>query len=203
MVYRILKDTPHVQWIDNFSKVYLSKVPRVSRGTFKDSLWTGIANKKYTGNDNIDLSVIRDENKQIIHAMPSQLELWDNLDVFYSEMKKTDREGMEYFRHSWVKKLDVDNVPLRPTVNERRYPELHSSLLKSVSSMDHMIPEKLLKDNIGSNIGLLKVLRSIVDEVDTARVKRYRVLLSDIDIYWRIMKVCSELFMLCDIRVTD
>ena len=69
--------------------------------------------------------------------------------------------------------------------------------------MDHMIPEKLLKDNIGSNIGLLKVLRSIVDEVDTARVKRYRVLLSDIDIYWRIMKVCSELFMLCDIRVTD
>lgn len=193
---RVIKDQPHIQWIDNFSKIYFSKVPNVQQGTFKDALWTGIANKKYTGPNDIDLAVVRDDNNNVIHGMPSHYALWENLGALYSEFKETDGEGMEYLQHSWVEKLDVDNVPLRPEVSKSRYPRLHASLLKSVSSLDHMIPEKLKKDNIGSNIGLFKVLRSILDDVEGARVKRYRVVLSDIDIYWRIMKV-YEIYCFC------
>jgi hypothetical protein len=64
------------------------------------------------------------------------------------------------------------------------------------NKLDVLVPERLSKENVGSNIGLLEILKDISTEMAGRRVKRYRVVMSDINIHDRIMKVVIYLYLL-------
>jgi hypothetical protein len=187
---RYIKDGPHVQWIDNFTKNYNRKKPDLTVGSYSACLWTGIANRIYTGDTLIDLGVKYALDFSIVPVMPPTLDVfWEQLPVFTEQMAVIDREGMYYARRSFVDRFKVNNVPLSPHVDEKTNPTVHKMLAKKVDSIDKLVPERLMPDNIGSNLGLIKVMRSIITELMAARAKKYRVIMSDVAIFNPILKV--------------
>jgi hypothetical protein len=183
-----------VQWIDNFSKNYNRKKPDMTIGSYSACLWTGIANRVYTGDAVVNLGVKYALDFTIIPAMPPTLEVfWEQLPIFIAQMAVIDRDGMYYAQHSFVDKFKVNNIPLSPHVDEKTNPVVHKMLAKKVDAIDKLVPERLMTANIGSNLGLIKVMRSIITEVMAARVKKYRVIMADCAIFSPILKVivCS------------
>ena len=164
-------------------------------GTFSSCLWTGIANRVYSGESIIDLGQKHAMDGSIVSAMPPTVnEFWARLPVFVNQMALIDREGMFYSKNSFVEKFQVNNVPLSPHVDENTNPVVFKMLEKHVDALDKMIPERLMTANIGSSIGLLAVMRSIITEIKNQRVQKYRVVLSDVAIFNPILKVIVQNF---------
>ena len=86
------KAHPGVQWIDNFSKVYNLTKQDYRKGTYSSCLWSGICNRKYTGEAPVDMSLQYDDRKQIIPGTPK--ELFDCEDAFMSRIKQVDDGGV-------------------------------------------------------------------------------------------------------------
>jgi hypothetical protein len=162
------------------------------KGAYKSCLWTGIANRQYHGTKHIDMRLKYDDQMSIIPGMPDNLWEWE--DEFLALYQRVDQESMEYLSRSLLVKFSVDSVPLRPVVSEEKYPKVYASLHGMNNKLDVLVPERLSTHNAGSNIGLLKILKEISVELDGRRVKRYRVIMSDINIHDRIMKVTFIVF---------
>ena len=75
---------------------------------------------------------------------------------------------------------DVTRVPIK-----RDSPESNQA-----DADRFFVPKGILGHNIGSNAGLLKLLMNA--RRDEAGLPNYSVLLVDVNIYWRIMKVCYD-----------
>jgi hypothetical protein len=71
----LAKETPHVTWIDNFSKIRAVVNPNMNSGTYKLCLWTGIAQFKYHGTAVISTLVKRTDG-HILPIMPTKDELF-------------------------------------------------------------------------------------------------------------------------------
>ena len=162
----------------------------MTKGSYSACLWTGIANRVYSGDPVIDLGVKYAVDGAIVSAMPPTLDVfWEQLPIFMSQMTVIDGEGMEYSKRSFVERFKVNNIPLSPHVDEKTDPNVHKMLAKCVDAIDKLVPERLITANIGANLGLIEVMRSIITEVMDARPKKYRVIMSDVAIVNPILKV--------------
>lgn len=160
-------------------------MPSMKRGTYSSCLWTGIANRKYTGGLDISLEYKHTDNGQLVTAMPP--DLWQNEIRFLDLYQDMDESPEDYLQSSLCVSWNISNVPPKPKIDERKYPQLVVKA-KRCRRLDNMIPERMTKYNMASNEDTLLLLREILEETKT-RVKRYRVVLSDINIFDKLIKV--------------
>ena len=98
------------------------------------------------------------------------------------------RFGNEYYDQSLVCKFDVRNIPLKIDTSE--YPDVADDV--NSFSMKNVRPLKLLDMNVGSNRGLICVLKHLMEVhgIDNpSSCNRYVNVNVDENIYWRILKV--------------
>jgi hypothetical protein len=185
---RVVRTQPGTYWMDNFSKTMATGIGSVAKGVWSDCLWAGKAYKLYTGKRKVTMEVIT-YNDQIVPAMPDDFgeQVW----ALKKLVKTLEEEPMDYLADSMVKKYNVTAIPLKPNVTKQEDPKFHAFLQKSKDGMADFYPDDIIKHNIGSNDGLLKILRMEYDakKMKNDDLKRYTVLLCDINIFQRVLKV--------------
>jgi hypothetical protein len=186
-----VQDGPHTRWVDNFSKAIGRQLPNIEIGTWADCLWSGVALKKYTGLSNITMDLLHDVNGDIVPAMPRQLT--DNGAVETAmQLFTSNTITLEYYATSMVTQFSVQNVPLKPLWFNVTNPKWKAFLKSEADLLSNMYPQSLLALNIGSNLGLARIMRNhYVSEGQDVEGKclRYTAFNSDIDIFNRILKV--------------
>ena len=175
-----------IYWWDNFSKFSAHSIPTAIKGSYASCLWTGVTLNEYTGPE-VDVSV-KYMNNEVVTAMPN------DMFVYASSVKEyiisLYDQGDTYLSNSLVHKYGVNDVPLMIDVNE--FPQFGPIMVNDKNNTKKIHPFKLIKQNIGSNRGLLSILRSIHDDhkMDMYRIcSRYVPLNVDENIYYRILKV--------------
>lgn len=177
-----------VLWVDNFSKFKAHNVPTIRKEVFSECLWSGITVNEYTG-PYVDPKLKYNDENILIHAMPD--DIFVQKDAVHNGIMMLYDEGMMYFDTSLVNKYDVRNIPLK--IDTTVYNELATIMNSVKNTTKHIHPYKLLRPNIGSNRGLLKILRDLILEfnLNTAHATpdNYLVINVDENIYYRILKV--------------
>lgn len=177
---------PHFVWIDNFSKTMSRSVPTLSKGVYSSMLWTGVclfAHPDTTINDSVRLDAIG----EVIPAMPDNL--LNGRDVVTKGVYGILREGAKYLDVSLVNKYTIRHVP--PKIDVKLFPEMTAIVNNPVNTLAYVYPAKLIEENVGSNRGLVSIIRGMYEEwkMDTDECKRYKSLNLDENIYWRVLKV--------------
>jgi hypothetical protein len=88
--------------------------------------------------------------------------------------------------------LGVKNVPLKPAFDKLAKPEHRQAVHEGHDSLDTCYPEGIVAINIGSNKGLLQLMRNHYESVCIANAgQRYSCLNVDANIFDRILKVTN------------
>ena len=176
----------HVLWLDNFSKTIARSIPTEQKGTYTPALWTGIA--AFRGDTlELDDSVVIDDDGNVVPAMPDCILQQKNSVIDGIEFIM--QQGMFYNDRSLIKNYDVRTVP--PKVDTKMYPEMKQIIDSGAHSLQNVVPVTLSKENIGSNRGLIAVIRELYDEYNMGdeSCERYLTLNADENIFWRVLKV--------------
>ena len=178
---------PHVAWWDNFSKFRAFSIPTLVKDVFASCLWTGITINEYTGPP-VDTSVVYKDGEVVVPAMPATiLETRDS--VCYNMSQAYDSCSF-FFSRSLVKRYGVHSVPLK--IDTKEFPDLKDVIESDKNNMTFIHPDKLMKLNIGSNAGLIRILREYQTEHKMhleGGCAEYKCLNVDENIFWRILKV--------------
>ena len=186
---REVSERPHIVWLDNFSKLYYRTKPDVDNGTLHHGLWSGVALIEWDGASDVSLKVVRFQDGSVMSALPPRLFtcLFDRYTT--SSLADVDSQGMNMLDNSICSRYNVNNVPLKPVVDVRVEPGLHALLERRGDGMQNLFPKRLIKKNIGKNTDFLSVVRDQVLQIESSRPARYGILLADIDIFIRCIKV--------------
>jgi hypothetical protein len=189
---RDVLDGPHFTWLDNFSKTISRTVPTLAKGVYSSMLWAGVCIFAHP-DKSIDDSVRHDAIGDVIPAMPDNLLAGQN--TVTRAVYAVLREGVKYLEVSLVHKYSVRHIP--PKIDVKVFPELTGVINNPINSLAYVYPSKLIEENVGSNRGLVSIIRSMYEEwkMDTDECKRYKSMNLDENIYWRVLKV--ECLLLC------
>lgn len=179
----------HVLWYDNFSKFRKHTVPTIRKDVFSQCLWTGVTVNSYQG-PYVNPNIRYDRQNKIIPAMPDDIFVYKD-SVTKGIMTLYD-EGSDFFNCSLVKKFEVNNIPLK--IDTAKYPAMGSTINSEANTLKHIHPWKLIEKNIGSNNGLISILRDLqiehgMNEDGCRQPSKYIVMNVDENIYERILKV--------------
>ncbi len=183
------QEVPHVINTDNFDADIAAYLPTSRKGAYHACHWSGRAISVHPDPGNITLDFVYDADHNPIPAMPPSLfadPIWNNM---IARMKQMDAEGSRYKENSFVQLFNINNIPLKPKVDARQYPELHRLLAESRDGLQDFFPIGMEDHNPGSNKGLSRLLRQIVDENGSAT--QYRILVTDVNPYHRMLKVST------------
>ena len=168
--------------MDNFSKTYSVGAQTTESGSWRDCLWGGLGIKQYIG-PIVDMTKVVD-----VPAMPVNLFSADNLKWLYTLTEQMD--GLQNtYDSSLAVKYRVRNVPLKPDLDnvEDKFKEV---LAQSRDGMATFFPKEIVPINIGSNDGLVKVVRSLwEDHKASEQSHQYKFVVADTNIFWRSIKV--------------
>jgi hypothetical protein len=165
-----------IMWVDNFSKSYAVALQGIESGAWKDCNWTGRGIKMD------DLS-----------AMPDNVFTDETMQMVRSKMAAHVTGGWKLLLNSIVKKYKVNNLPLKPRMDPLHHPHLCLILSESRDGLAFFHPWDIISQNIGSNRGLMLILKQISDERQPDD-RRLQFLSADCNIFMRIMRV-SYLFI--------
>lgn len=186
--YRLLASGANVLWRDNFSKFVARTIPTQEKGTFSSCLWTGAALFHYN-TENLSDRVRYDRHGAVVPAMPENILVCREAVV--DGLRSVVAEGHRYYDNSLVARYDVRTVPLK--IDGKRFPDMNCTVNHARSKMSIVHPQELIGTNIGSNRGLLSVIRKYYDEYNMAGAQgdcvRYLSLNVDENIFWRVLKV--------------
>jgi len=96
----------------------------------------------------------------------------------------------------------ADRVPLKPNISNINLPQRYRDAIRaSPESLSNFYPTGIHPENIGSNIGLLKIVKqfSIDKGIQNETSTRYHAVTADMNIHRRIIQVFSQ----CSTLVTD
>ena len=195
--HRLMGLDPHTVWLDNFSKIYGCRFPNIDKGAWTNCLWTGIALHKYLGATRVTMDIIRDANGNDVPAMPDNVFA---MVAMLQEVWMAYKATLDYRRHSLVSKWKVSCVPLKPQAENMPEGIWKQAIEQDVNTLRPLYPKAILPINIGSNLGLARIMRSHYidnhqDVVETRRDPRpcgkYTAFNADIDIFRRTLKVNS------------
>jgi hypothetical protein len=205
MQYRDAKTRAHFLWIDNYSKYVARNVPNADAALYSSMLWTGSV--VFVCRDpNLSDRVVFNEAQQVVPAMPS--DVGTHRATVLAGLTDVLAEGYMLFDDSLVKKFNINNIPMK--VNVKQFPELSDTV--NSYTVRNVLPEKLIECNIGSNAGLIAIMRDLVDEHkmhQPGECQRYLNLNVDSNIYWRTLKVhtivcwCSVCMLCCFEGLSD
>ena len=179
---------PHFLWWDNFSKNIARYCPSIARGVYTSCLWTGSAVFAGAEHEVLDHRVRRNNANEVIPAMPDNL-----LEHQPSVMRGLQRvfgQGRSRYAESLVYKHQVNLVPLK-IISADDQKNQHGS---EGHSMNVVFPERIMPQNIGSNLGLISLLKAELHDkhgMGTNECKNYVNLNVDENIFYRILKVIA------------
>ena len=184
---RQLLGEPCSLWIDNFSKTLHRTNPTLSRDVYSSMLWTGMAVFASEKTSQLDASVQTDDHGAVIPAMPAQI--CQHRDQVLEGLSYVHNQGRHYLTNSLVHRFGVNNIPMAILDPEDVMQNQHPS---KDHSMDIVHPYQMVDMNIGSNIGLVSILRQHFYDptgMDQDECKKYVCLNADENIFWRTLKV--------------
>jgi hypothetical protein len=87
----------------------------------------------------------------------------------------------------------VNSIPPRVDVDEKKFPEVAARNKAANTGLVNFFPVAMHGENIGSNAGLMALMRARYDKFQNADAKHQfvDVVVSDLDIFNRIIKVCK------------
>jgi len=184
------KSLPHIQWWDNFSKFFANNVPTLKKDIFSSCLWTGVTVNEYSGPP-VSIEVVYDaESGNVVPAMPSNI--LDYKNEVNNSITQYYRSDCSFFLESMVYIYSIHSIPL--TIDVKKFPEMKDQITSDKNSTKYIHPSNLVKQNIGSNRGLLSILRKFQEDhkmqYDNV-CDNYQTLNVDENIYFRILKVYS------------
>jgi hypothetical protein len=184
---RSLQAAPHVQWLDNFSKFRRHSAPTIAKDVFSSCLWTGSTINEYVGPP-VDVAVRYNQAGSVICAMPDNI--LDTREAVSNGIRAIHDEGAHYFPVSLVKKYNILNVPLK--IDVAAFPSMSNVVNCNKNTTKQINPYKLIKLNIGSNRGLIGILRQMQED-NRMHLERacqeYKTLNLDENIFYRTLKV--------------
>lgn len=187
-VLRRVLEGPHFLWWDNFSKNIARYCPSLEKGVYTSCLWTGSAVFACPEHDELDHRVIRNNADEVIPAMPDNL-----LEHQHSVMRglqQVFQQGRSRYAESLVYQHEVNVVPLK-ILSADDQKNQHGS---EGHSMNVVFPERIMPQNIGSNLGLISLLKAEVHDkygMGTNECQHYVNLNVDENIFYRILKVIA------------
>ena len=163
-----------------------------ARAMLADALWTGVAVRKYAGSVPIDMRCVHSDG-YFVPAMP--LNPWskmkDVLTMLDTLCSTAGRMSM-LFEGSKMNVWGVITIPITPSTHNLPA-EVLARLATTPARLHNFYPKGLLPHNIGSNEGLAKVMRIQMQDMGLlppgAPPTKYSVMLSDINIFDRVIKV--------------
>jgi hypothetical protein len=170
----------HVTWLDNFSKFYAIAVQGLA-GAAAECLWTAHGLHRYIGPPVSTALVLS------LRGMPAQLFSIRIMKLFKQKMAVADAVSYSYFKDSVCFKYNVRQVPLKPDPKMVNNAVLAAVLRESRDGMRNFFPLGMLPENIGSNRGLLLILKDLYGI--QPRPGHYSFLAADCNIFLRILKV--------------
>jgi hypothetical protein len=168
--------------------------PDLELGAWQDCCWTGMALRR--SRVEVDMTIRRDDAKEIQPAMPHHIyEAYPAMRRAFFVFNQSTEDCPEYHTRSLTTLLGVKNVPLKPAHEVLAKPEHKQAVHEGHDSLDTCYPEGIVGINIGSNKGLLQLMRHHYESVCVANAgRRYSCLNVDANIFDRILKVMMCVF---------
>lgn len=189
-------DKPHITWLDNFSKFVSRSIPTLDQGLYSSCLWTGEAVFHCDDLDeNISDAIKFNAMGEVVPAMPDEL-LSDSVKhSVQNALQYVHSQGRHFFEDSLVNRYNINNVPLK--IDTVRYPEMKQ--IEDKKNSTYIVNAKrLINHNIGSNLGLINIIRNLYMEkqMHNDTCERYHYYNMDENIFWRVLKVCLNVLFL-------
>ena len=174
----------HVVWLDNFSKFYSVAVQGLATGACAECLWTARGLHRYVG-PAVSTAIVPG-----VRGMPATLFSNDIIGLFKQKMAVADAASEGYLKDSVCFRYTVRQVPLKPEVDAKAEPALAAVLRESRDGMRNFFPLGMLTENIGSNRGLLLILKDLFGS--QLKAGHYSFLSVACNIYLRMLKVLGN-----------
>ena len=196
---------PYVMWIDNYDSMFRTRIANIRENSYRDCHWTGVAVRKHLGN--VDVSVVRDHNNGIVPAMPPdplvfagrvvEMVLIGSIGRLTGD-GRTVREVPDLYSTSLMVTWGVDRVPLKPSIRNPNVPQRYrDAIQRAPDSLGNFYALGMIGENIGSNLGLARVMRQFYDsnELGNDSSTRYYAMSMDMNIHKRTLRVHPFLFV--------
>lgn len=173
-------------WVDNFNRNYAVGNVKLEHGVYHEGNWT--ASGVHRCEQITDMSwKDKDGKVRASFGLPDDLFTRASIGAWLiGMMKKVDKKGLRYRKRSLIHKFDVRRVPLKPS-NKKVHDLKHKAGLLH-NDLSRFYPDRLLPENIGSNVGLWDVMRRFWTE-DWKDATVFKMVVADINIFKRIIKV--------------
>lgn len=170
-----------MHWLDNFSKFYAVAVQGLGTGAVAECLWTARGLHRYVG------PAVQTALLPGVRGMPASLVDSGIISLLKQKMAVADAVPEAFLKDSVCFRRNVRQVPLKPEVDAKAEPVLAAVLRESRDGLRNFFPLGMLPENIGSNRGLLLLLKDLFG----AQVKagHYAFLSVDCNIFLRMLKV--------------
>jgi hypothetical protein len=172
-----------VTWLDNFSKSYAANMQAVDKGTYSDCNWTGEGHKVSCALNPSPLNLIPNLPGMSVDMFSKAI--LKRITKAFTKMEQTDDK---VFETSWVTRFDIRRVP--PKYQPRSGRVFERDRLGG-ATLKVYYPERMIDISIGSNWGLMKLIRDEHDRIPLDERTQYRVILSDVNIFARLVKVSA------------
>lgn len=186
----LVRSRPHVMWLDNFSKTYGAAVQGILQGAYASCLWMGRGVKVYVG-DVVDLQA-----ENIPTGMPTILFTKTTLAALTVVMQQLDAKQWSY-DDSYCVLHGIVTVPPKREVSLAQNPVLHKQLKEHRDGMNNFHPFDIIDSNPGKNEDLVRYFKKHhFDPLVMDPTLPVQVLMCDVNIYFRIVKVAQCLVCL-------
>lgn len=191
-----------VTWMDNYNAKWRMKMANIGKDNFKIANWTGVAVREYTGQQEIHMNCLTQDDGTIIPALP------DNMFQHIAPVTKfiinhteavcvnDSIPGLENFpfeklEQSLLNSWGVHRLPLKPNLDNEHVPRKYKEAIEAApDTLANFYPKGVFRHNIGSNEGCVAMLKEYFDEfVKNNYEKKYFVITCDENIYKRAMRV--------------
>jgi hypothetical protein len=159
----------------------------IGAGTYRDCLWTVKGLLIPVDHEGIDLAL-----RPGVSGFPD--DMFDNrwIRSIHRRLRKIESTmGEQYFDDSWPVRFNINRVPLGLDVDKVDDEKIRKRIADGRQGLTRFLPCAVEPLNIGSNIGLMKILKQLTDEeslIDVSQ-RQYKVIVSDCNIFNRIIKV--------------
>ena len=182
---------PHMLWWDNFSKNIARYCPTLGGGVYSSCLWTGSAVFSSPEFRHLDSSVKFDPDGAVIPAMPE--DLFANRFAVLQGLTRVFQQGRSRYSYSLSYKHQVHVVPLKILDED----DQKNQLSPDEHAMNIVYPERIMDKNIGSNLGLISLLKEELHDKfgmgnpphHAGECKNYVNINVDENIFYRVLKV--------------
>ena len=182
-VCRVVSAGVHVLWLDNFSKLNAVAVPGLDTGAAAECLWTTRGLHRYVG-PAVSTALLPGVRDMAASLFASSL-----MSLMKQKMAVADAVPEAFLKDSICFRHTVRQVPLKPEVDATAAPAVAAVLRESRDGMRNFFPRGMQPENIGSNRGLLLLLKDLFGV--QSKAGHYSFLSVDCNICMRMLKVHS------------